>query len=428
MHPRSTRSGGLFGVVRRNPEFRRLWLSQVVSQVGDWLNRTAVLALIGELTGPEQALEIGLLFGVEIMLRLMPTALLSPIAGPIADRLPRRALMIWSDLLRAGIVLLLVTIDQAEELPLLYALVALQMGVSIFFDAARSASVPNTVPRDELLDAQALSAATWSAMLAVEAALGGGLLAIMGTRGVFFMDAATFCLSALLLVGIRLPRPVRGEQVRWWKMPARDLRLAMAHVRERGLVGAMVVKASWGMAGGFLAMLSVLGTERFGADPSSASDEAMGHTGLAIGLLYAARGLGTGIGPFLARRVFGADERGLWRGIVAGFFVAAGGYALVPFAETLPAALFWVVVAHLGGSAIWVASTVLWQRGADDGFRGRVHSLEMLLMTLSFSVWAAAIGLVRDAFESVDVAIWTGAIAAALVGTAWAGLRSRVQA
>ena len=129
-----------------------------------------------------------------------------------------------------------------------------------------------------------------------------------------------------------------------------------------------------------------------------------------------------------ARRVFGADERGLWRGIVAGFFVAAGGYALVPFAETLPAALFWVVVAHLGGSAIWVASTVLWQRGADDGFRGRVHSLEMLLMTLSFSVWAAAIGLVRDAFESVDVAIWTGAIAAALVGTAWAGLRSRVQA
>ena len=108
--------------------------------------------------------------------------------------------------------------------------------------------------------------------------------------------------------------------------------------------------------------------------------------------------------------------------------MAAGGYALVPFAETLPAALFWVVVAHLGGSAIWVASTVLWQRGADDGFRGRVHSLEMLLMTLSFSVWAAAIGLVRDAFESVDVAIWTGAIAAALVGTAWAGLRSRVQA
>ena len=133
--------------------------------------------------------------------------------------------MIWSDLLRAGIVLLLVTIDQAEELPLLYALVALQMGVSIFFDAARSASVPNTVPRDELLDAQALSAATWSAMLAVGAALSGGLLAIMGTRGVFFMDAATFCLSALLLVGIRLPRPVRGEQVRWWKMPARNLRL-----------------------------------------------------------------------------------------------------------------------------------------------------------------------------------------------------------
>lgn len=420
----------MFGVVRRNPEFRRLWLAQVVSQAGDWLNRTAVLALIGQLSSGvatrEVAAGIGLLFGFEVALRLLPTALLSPIAGPVADRVPRRALMIGADLVRAGLVLTLILIDEPAELPWLYAIVALQMGVSIFFDAARSASVPNTVPREELLDAQALSAATWSAMLALGAALGGVLLAWLGPRGVFLVDAGTFVLSALLLRRIALP-PVRtAERVAWWRLPARDLRLAAVHVRERDLVGALGVKASWGMGGGFLAMLSVLGTERFGSGTGAGLDaEAVGRTGLAIGILYAARGLGTGLGPFVARHVLGRDERGLWRGVVAGFFVAAAGYAFVPFTSALALAAFWVVVAHMGGSSIWVASTVLWQRSAEDGYRGRVHALEMFLMTVSFSIWALLIGALCDLTGSVDVAIWTSAAVAAIAGVAWKLGRAR---
>ena len=67
----------MLGVARRNPAFRRLWLSQVVSEAGDWLNRIAILALIGNLGGAR--LGLGLLFGVELATRLLPTALMGPI-------------------------------------------------------------------------------------------------------------------------------------------------------------------------------------------------------------------------------------------------------------------------------------------------------------------------------------------------------------
>ena len=113
---------------------------------------------------------MGLLFGVEIVIRMLPYALLSPIAGPVADRLPRRLLMVTADLLRAGVVLCYLSIDEPGELPWLYTLMVAQMSLAIFFDSARSASVPNTVPKEELHEAYALSAATWSTMLALGAA------------------------------------------------------------------------------------------------------------------------------------------------------------------------------------------------------------------------------------------------------------------
>ena len=89
----------MFGVLRRNPQFRRLWTAQVASEAGDWFNRMAILTLIGTHGGGEQ---VGLLFGAELATRLLPTAFMGPIAGPIADRISRRALMITADLVRAA--------------------------------------------------------------------------------------------------------------------------------------------------------------------------------------------------------------------------------------------------------------------------------------------------------------------------------------
>src|SRR5436190_7851774 len=156
-------------VARRNPQFAKLWMAQIVSQAGDWLDRVACLVLIGRLGGGAAQTGFGALFGAELVLRLLPAALLGPLAGPIADRLPRRLLMVAADVTRAGIVLSFLFVREPRDLYLLYTLIMLQMGIGIFFEAARSAALPSTVARAELHSAQALSAATWSVMLSVGA-------------------------------------------------------------------------------------------------------------------------------------------------------------------------------------------------------------------------------------------------------------------
>ena len=228
----------MFKVLRENPEFRKLWFSQVISSAGDWFNRMAILALIGELGGPSLGQGLGALFAIEITFRLLPTALFSAVAGPIADRFSRRGVMITTDLLRAGIVLGFLLVDETHELPLLYGLLFAQMSVGIFFDAARSASVPNTIPPEDFHDAYTLSAATWSMMLALGAALGGILLTVVGLAGVFILDAATYLVSAAFVVWLRLPPAPRTDERMTWGdvLLVRDLRRAVRHGLRRGVL------------------------------------------------------------------------------------------------------------------------------------------------------------------------------------------------
>jgi hypothetical protein len=390
-------------------------MAMAVSQAGDWLSRVAVLSLIASLGGVDALGPVGMLYGMELALRLLPTGFMAPLAGPVADRLSRRLVMVLADLARAVVVLCLLFVDEPGDLPLLYGLVALQTGLAVFFDAARSAALPSVVRREDLLDAHAISAATWSTMLAVGAFSGALVLAAVGTRGVFIADAITFVVSALLLIGLPLAAPAGNARLPWRRvLSGKDMAAALGHARELGIGRVLAIKSLWGMAGGFLVLLSVLGSERFGT-PGAGVEEA----GMAIGTLYAARGVGTGLGPLFARRFGGGTDRALVRAVAVGFWVAALGYGILPWATTMTAACLLVALAHTGGSAIWVSSTVLWQRHVSDAFRGRVHALEFLGLTLSFTFWGLGLGWVTDRTGSVDVALAVGAAAAFLTGIFW---------
>jgi MFS family permease len=218
-------------LLRRNPGFARLWTAQVVSQSGDWLNRIAVLTLIGSVGGGVQAAGVGALYGAELALRLLPSAVLGPLAGPIADRLPRRRVLVAADLLRALVVALMWLVREPAHLPWLYALIALQMGIAMFFDAARSAAIPDTVRREDLASAHTLSSATWSVMLSVGALVGGSLVGWLGVHPVFLVDSATYVGSALCLWGLRLPPvPAHAEPLRWGDvLVLRELRRGWRH-------------------------------------------------------------------------------------------------------------------------------------------------------------------------------------------------------
>ncbi len=410
----------MLAVVRRNPKFRRIWLSQVVSQLGDWLNRVALLGLITDVGDVAKGLGLGLLLGLELAVRFLPSAFFGPIAGPLADRLPRRRILIASDLLRAVVVLGFMLVDSSSELVFVYLLLLAQMGLGIFFDAARSAAIPSTVAKEDLHAAYALSAATWSAMLTIGAATGAIVVESIGTRSTFAVDSATYILSALFLVGVRLAPPARSPAPLEWRdiVYFRDLRRALRHARDVGVAPIVFAKAFWGGAGGFLVFLPIAAEVRYSGTPVAEG------VAFATGVLYAARGLGTGVGPLASRRLFGSTDRSLRRQVLGGFVIGALGYSLFAVAPTLGLGFACVVFAHLGGSTLWVGSTVLWQKHVGDEFRGRVYALESLGMTISFSLGGLAGGYVFDVLRDLTPAVLVVCGVVAVCG-AWWGWLSR---
>ncbi|MCB9913895.1 MAG: MFS transporter [Planctomycetes bacterium] len=406
-------------------QFLKLWLSQVVSQLGDWLSRIAVLAVIGQIAGAEGAAKLGGLYSIELAIRLLPAAVFGPLAGPVADRLPRRLVMVAADVVRAAVVMGLLFVDGKEDLWLLYTLLVVQMSLSVFFNSAKSGALPSTVPPQLLHAANTLSAATWSVMLAVGTGLGAFLLSVFTPHEMFVLDALTYVVSALLLIGLRLPPVARHPQP--FRMLdvllAQDLIRGWRHARERGVAGALLAKTFWGPGGGFLVVISVLGATRFaGAQGDPA------RIGFATGMLYAARGVGTGLGPVLGRLLFGERPEVLRRSISLGFLVAAAGYCAVPFAPNLWLACLAVLVAHMGGSSIWVGSTTLWQLAVADEYRGRVFALEFLGMTLSFALSGFVAGAYYDHTLDVDGTIFGTAAAVVVMGTLWRLVERRTAA
>src|SRR5204863_5300235 len=146
--------------------------------------------------------------------------------------------------------------------------------------------------------------------------------------------------------------------------------------RERHVAALMCVKAGWGLAGGVLLLLAVFGQRVF---------PIAGGAAAGIGVLYGARGIGTGIGPIALRWMLGQQPRTLRRTIGPAFFTVGIFYAALAAAPTLALAAIAVALAHLGGSILWVFSTVLLQLEVPDRFRGRVFAAELALVTLSSS-------------------------------------------
>lgn len=384
----------------------------------------ACLTLIGTLGGKVEASRIGMLFGVELALRLLPSAVFGPLAGAVADRMPRRMLMVLADLSRAAVVAGMYFVRDPGHLPVLYVLIGVQMGIGIFFDAARTAGMPDTVGRDELTDAYALSSATWSVMLGVGALAGGWLVKWFGLHEVFLIDALSYCASALCLYGLKLPPvPVQAHAFRWRDVALlTDLRRGLEHARALGIAPILWAKTFWGAAGGYLVVLSLAGHERFGEVAGVSGADAVGEAAVATGVLYAARGLGTGLGPILGRRFLGESDRALRRQISLGFLVAALGYSLFGFAHDLRLAAVCVGVAHLGGASLWIASTVFWQRRVDDAYRGRVFAVEFLGMDLSFAAGGLIAGWIFDRSGSLSTTVWSVSALVLVLGSTWTWL------
>ena len=388
---------GYLELLRRNRDFRLLWLGQVVSQLGDWFDTIAVYTLVLKLTGS------GRHVGLVLVARFLPTIFLGPLSGVLADRISRRKIMIVSDALRALVVLGFLFVRRPEHLWLLYTLTVLQLGLSTFFEPAKSAAIPSIVSARELLPANAISSVTWSVMLTFGAVVGGEVTGHFGTDAAFVLDSITYLASAALIYGLRLPqRPPRPKtKLTLAKaMGVTDTLEGISYVRTRPRVLAlMLVKFAWGLGGGILSLLAVFGDQVFRLGDTAARG---------IGALYAARGVGTAMGPLLARRV-GGESRGAMQKAIGISFIAGGVfYILFGLTTSFWLALLTVALAHMGGSVLWVNSTVLLQAAVADEFRGRVFAAELALLTAALAASNYATGEALDRFGLPPRAVAVG--------------------
>ena len=378
---------GYIDLLRRNRSFRQLWLGQVVSQMGDWFNTIALYTIILQLTGSGR--DVGLL----LVARFVPSFLFGPVAGVVADRFSRQRIMIVSDLLRAVVVLGFLFVRRADQLWIVYVLTVLQLGLSTFFEPAKTAAIPSIVEDRELVAANAISSVTWSAMLTIGAALGGIMTSAFGTDVSFVLDAATYLLSAALIGSIRVPK--RKKRERQKLSLGRILGITetiegIRYVKDRPRVLALLlVKPAWGLGGGILTLLAVFGERIFPVGKNAAGG---------IGVLFAARGIGTAVGPIVARRISGEGNRRMQISIGIAFLIGGVFYILFGAATSLVFALIVLGIAHCGGSILWVFSTVMLQRSVADNFRGRVFAAELALVTLTMAASNYAAGEFIDRF------------------------------
>jgi MFS family permease len=359
-------------LLRQNRPFRLVWMGQVVSFFGDWFKTIALYTAVQELTDSAQALAAVLVFN------LLPIFLMTPIAGPLADRFDRRRLMIGTDLVRALGALLLIAAHQLGSLGLIFAVQFTMVCFSGIFIPARSAVIPQITHGEELPVAMALSGGTWSVMLALGAAAGGVVTELVGVDWALLLDGVTYLLSGVILLGLP-PQPPSDTAA---DRETAGFRHGLRYLRARPyLTWVLSLKPMIGLATAAVAMIPLFGGGLF---PRSVGP-------VFVGLLYAARGTGALIGAMGVRRLTGDDPAVLRRCIPAGFLLSALAYLALARADSITAAALLYLVGTLGTGMVWVFAGILGQFASDRSFRGRVFSLEFGVMTLVSSV-ASLIG------------------------------------
>ena len=361
----------VFGLLRRNPDFTRLYVALLIAFAADWFATVALIGLVLELTDSAAAAS------VLLVLQMAPFLVATPIAGMLADRFDRRKLLAGANVARGIICVGLLFAGTADTVWIAFAVVALLAFGAAFFEPTVSASLPNLVDREDLSTANALIGSAWGTMVAIGAAVGGLVAATVGRDITFMIYPFLFLASAALVWSVK--RSLREAGSRPEDVPVGLGGLASTFTetyalarRDRTVSSLLLTKPTFGVATGIVSMLAIT------------SDELWGAGELGVGILFAARGVGALVGPFIARR-FAADDRALlMRGIGISFVVYLVGYALIPLSPLVLVAAFFVFIGHLGGGAQWTLSSYGLQRSTPDRIRGRVFSVDFgLALTVS---------------------------------------------
>jgi predicted MFS family arabinose efflux permease len=294
-----------------------------------------------------------------------------------------------------------------------YPLLLAETIMAAFFEPARSSVIPNIAAKGEVLIANTLSSATWSVNLLIGASVGGVVAAFFGRDAVFILNALSFLASAVLLAGMRFAEPHAEAAAPLRPRDLVDFSPVLEGIRyirnQRTLLPTVFAKAGELMIGPSWVIFTVMGAHEFAVHWRNV-DAARGAM-LGMSILLGGRGLGALVGPLVSARWAGRSDRRLQLGILFGYLTIAVGYGILGFSRTVWMAAACAMLAHMGGSTVWVFSTTLLQLHADDRFRGRVFSADLGFSMLTIAAGAYLCGRLLDAgITARTVATYTGLV------------------
>ncbi len=410
----------LIGVLRRNPDFTRLWLAQAISLLGDWFNAIVLAALVSKYSDGS-----GLAVSLLLLARFLPPLLVSPAAGVLLDRFDRKRLLIFSDVARVFIVLGFLLVNSAEQLWLIYALTILQFAVSAVFEPGRSAILPSVTHRGDLIQANILSSVTWSVMLAIGGVTGGLVAGALGTAPALIIDAATFALSAILIAQMRVAAPAEVDQSHEQaptpqKASMRDFIEGLRYARAHPPVAAALLVKAGGNIGSIDTILIIYATSLF----------VLGVDGqLSLGVLWAAFGVGAVIGPFAFNRFNDGSVRRMRRLITLAYAIITLSWLVIGAAPTLALAALGIIVKAVGSSVYWTYSSVILQQSVEDSYIGRMFSLDWsgFQAATVLSVIATGAALEVIGVSSARTVVYATAAASLIPLALWAFTLPRIE-
>ena len=371
-------------LTRGNVDFRYLWSGQIVSLFGDWFNLIGSAALIAQLT--QSGLAVGGLFVIRMLAQFVGTQ----VGGVAADRYNRKRLLILTDITRAIVAFGFLLVRGPEQVWLIYALTALLMAISGIFFPTRTAILADIVTKRELGSANALTATTWSVMLAVGSALGGFAAGQWGIYQAFAVDGLTFLVSAALLARVGYQYENGGRKADMRAVLSEYLDGLRYMKRETDILFITLHKAALGLliAGGAISIVMVQISE---------SMFVIGKGGAtSLGILFAVVGLGTGLGPILSRRITGDRERSIRLILPPLYLLAIVGLVVAAQITSFGIVLLGMFIRTFAVGAIWVFTTQLLYQLVPENYQGRVFAVEIAAFTLGAAISGAIGGWLLD--------------------------------
>lgn len=375
--------------VLRIPEFRAILGSSGLSLAGDQVARIAVAVLVYERTGSS------FLVAATLACSYLTWLVSGPLLSSLADRLPRRRLMVACDVVRAGLVALLVLPD--VPLVLVFAVLIAAGLLSPPFDAAKSALLPEVLPGDQYVVGNAVQGAVFQGAQVAGFLLGGALVAATSARGALALDALTFLASALLLAAWVRERPLPERPPTSLLADTRDgvtlvLRAPLLrHLLGYGALGSLVMIAPEGLA--------VPVADELGGGPRT------------VGLLTASVPAGFLVGSFLVLRVPPDRRPELLRGLA---LLSAVALLATPLSRSTALVLaLWTLCGV--GAALNLIANAAYMQAVPRGLRGRAFGVAATTLMATQGLVLLAFGAAAEVVGARQAVAASGVLALLLL-------------